>query len=343
LDPTTTTGAILVGAQTFSSYLQGFAPHWIFIVAGMVGALLATLFIYSATASILLATLTTTVGLVAMAWLGFIPWWIVGISGIVAVTFFYSTCMRGPVESEGQEEDMTNQLIQKSPEELAIQRSKFKERTLPEDFRPSDTWPSGLPKSRPVTVQTLSLEDKVSSLLKDSNFDKGQRVFTSLKAEHDGIIQLFSGSKVNDTLINVEKTKSAVEDVYSKGLTFIEQATLVSKQIGTTDVNTLQLETDELTEQLKNHPVESTVGKTLKQVIDKNANILSLVKKNKDSIDELLCQVSLCKDSIEEIRLTLPSLINYTSADDLQKPIAELQQRVDFAQKLHDEFKAQGL
>ena len=328
---------------TFVSVFQG-CPPIVLTLAAMAGVLLGTLFIYSATASGLLAFLTSTIWLVGMAWIGFIPWGIVGISGIGLVTVFYSHFMRGPYEEK--EKDVPNQLIQKSPEELAIQRARIQAITTVYPVAGDDgkVWPSGLPRSKPVAVPVyISLEDKVSGLLKTAKFDKGQKAFNSLKSEHDGIVLLFAGSKVNDTLLNVDRTKSAVEDVYTKGLSFIEHATIVSKQTEVSDTNALQLETDELTEQLKNHPLDSTVGKTLKQVIDKNNNILGLVKKNRDSIDELLCQVSLCKDSIEEIRLTLPGLLNYTSADDLQKSIAEVDQRVGFAVKLKDEFKAQGL
>ena len=58
---------------TFVSVFQGFPPI-VLTLAAMAGVLLATLFIYSATASILLAFLTSTIGLVGMAWVGFVPW-----------------------------------------------------------------------------------------------------------------------------------------------------------------------------------------------------------------------------------------------------------------------------
>ena len=375
-----TTYATHVGIQALSSYLSSFAPHWIFMFGGLLGVVLVQLFLWSRTGSLHLAQTVTIPMLIGLGVIGFVPWWIVivlcimsvgwllfsnygyrsyeekrptaqelteaetGIENVVdmlPLAFTAVLLLRG-IKELGQEEDMVNQLIQKTPEELAKQRGMFKAQ---EDILSRDShYQEWTRVTKPVAVPVyLSLEDKVSSMLKDTNFAKGQKSFAELKAEHDGLVMLFAGSKVNDTLINVEKTKSATEDIYAKGLSFIEQAVTTSKQVDITNYDTLKMETDELGENIKDKAQDSALYKVLKQTIDKNNNILALVKKNKDHIDELLCQVTLCKDSIGEVRLTIPSLINYTSADDLQKSIAEVNQRVDFAQKLSNEFKAQGL
>ena len=358
------------------------------MLGGLLGVVFVQLFLWSRTGSLHIAQIVTIPMLIGLGVIGFVPWWIVIVLCIMSVgwllfsnygyinrdeeekkptvqeltepqTFnevvdllplaFTAVLLLRGIKELGQEEDMVNQLIQKSPEELAKQRGQFVSNLHTEQevdakgrTGPSwDKWPSGL--SRTQVPVYISLEDKVSAMLKDTAFTKGQKSFAELKAEHDGLVMLFAGSKVNDTLINVDKTKSAIEDIYAKGLSFIEQAVTTSKQVDITNYDTLKMETDELAENIKDKGQDSALYKVLKQTIDKNNNILALVKKNKDHIDELLCQVTLCKDSIEEVRLTIPSLINYTSADDLQKSIAEVNQRVDFAQKLSNEFKAQGL
>jgi hypothetical protein len=166
--------------------------------------------------------------------------------------------------------------------------------------------------------------------------------FLGLKKEHDALLPLLTNRAVADTLVNTDRLKTLTDSLYSQGLTLLLQTLDISQQVGATNTTALELENKELNEELErcNSP---TTKALIEERLSKNTNSLKLVKQHRDRLDEILMQVGLCKDSIREIRLELPELLNHKSQDDLDKVILELKTRIEFAQRVHEEYNRQGL
>jgi hypothetical protein len=191
---------------------------------------------------------------------------------------------------------------------------------------------------------SIDLETRLTNECQNLKFDKGTRTLDSLKCEIKEVKDLFkNATNVNDKFIDVDKTKKITEDIYNKSLSFLSLALDIYKQIGISNYDTLKKETEELQNSLSNLNVDSVSYKLIKSAIDKNTNMLELIKKKRDRIDELFAQVSLCKDAIMEIRMGLPELLNHQSMDDVEKLITDGKDRVGFGQRLLEEFKVQGL
>jgi hypothetical protein len=106
----------------------------------------------------------------------------------------------------------------------------------------------------------------------------------------------------------------------------------------------LKTETEELQGNLDTcKDTNSALYKTLKEAVARNTEMLGVMKKNKDRIDELFGQISLCKDAIMKIRLGLPELLNHQSTDELNQKIVESRDRLSFGQRLLEEYKKEGL
>jgi len=219
---------------------------------------------------------------------------------------------------------MTNQLIQKP------NKKKLTPSTPEVRFHPTD-----------ISV-VVSMETKLSNELTDCHFDKGIRAFQNVKSEMDHLKIIVDGANPT-TLIDVGKTYKVATDIYSKCLNFLSLSLQIYGQLEGTDYDSLKAENQELKAKVSEHFDNPIIYKTLVQAVDKNDKIISLFKKNSDRIDELFAQISLCKDSIMEIRLTLPELLNHESKDDLDRALVESKDRIEFGQRLLEEYKAQGL
>jgi len=191
---------------------------------------------------------------------------------------------------------------------------------------------------------SIDLETRLTNDLQTLKFDKGTRTLDSLKTEINEVKDIFKNSKVmNNSFVDIDKTKKITEDIYDKGLNFLSLALDIYKQTNT-NCDELKAETEELQENLnKNSNPESSTYKVLKLAVENNNKVLELVKKNKDKIDELFAQISLCKDAIMEIRLGLPELLNHQSTDEVSGLINKSHDMIDFGQRVLSEFKSQGL
>jgi hypothetical protein len=197
---------------------------------------------------------------------------------------------------------------------------------------------------KPIEVKiSLSFENKLTKELSDSKFEKGSKVYNNLKSEYENTLRLFDGH-ASTSLIDVDKVKKIVNEVYDKSLKFLSLTLDIYKQLGVTSYDELKSENDELQGNLNTcRDTNSVLYKTLKEAVDRNNKMLVLMKKSKDRIDELFGQISLCKDAIMEIRLGLPELLNHQSTDELDKTITEGKDRISFGQRLLDEYKREGL
>lgn len=200
-------------------------------------------------------------------------------------------------------------------------------------------------ENKPIEVKvTLTTSKTLIENLQDAKFEKGIKVYNSLKEEYDNVTLLLnSRENINSTLIDLEKITKVTNEIYNKSQKFLLLALNIFKQLNVTSYDNLKVETEESKENLSSCKPESALYKTLTEVVDKNNKMLDLMKKNKDRIDELFGQVSLCKDAIMEIRLGLPELLHHQSTDELNKTITESKDRLNFAQRLLEEYKIQGL
>lgn len=202
--------------------------------------------------------------------------------------------------------------------------------------------PIGRDKPQPVVASPsiTNLESKLQQGFGD--FNEGMLAFTGLKKEHDALLPLLTNRAVEDTLVNTDRLKTLTDSLYLQGLALLLQTLDISQQVGATNSTALELENKELNEELERCNSQTTKA-LIEERLSKNTNCLKLVKQHRDRLDEILMQVGLCKDSIREIRLELPELLNHKAQDELDKVMLELKTRIEFAQRVHQEYTRQGL
>jgi len=196
------------------------------------------------------------------------------------------------------------------------------------------------PKPIIVSPSIINLESKLQQGF--GNFNEGMAAFLGLKKEHDALLPLLTNRAVADTLVNTDRLKTLTDSLYLQGLTLLLQTLDISQQVGATNTTALELETKELKEDLDKCS-SASIKTMIEERLEKNTKCLKLVKSHRDRLDEILMQVGLCKDSIREIRLELPELLNHKAQDELDKVMLELKTRIEFAQRVHEEYTKQGL
>lgn len=202
--------------------------------------------------------------------------------------------------------------------------------------------PIGRDKPQPIIVSpsVISLEGKLQQGFGD--FNEGMSAFLGLKKEHDALLPLLTNRVVADTLVNTDRLKTLTDSLYLQGLTLLLQTLDISQQVGATNTTALELENKELKDEL-DKCTASSLRAMIEERLEKNTKCLKLVKSHRDRLDEILMQVGLCKDSIREIRLELPELVSHQAQDDLEKVMLELNTRIEFAKRVHEEYNRQGL
>jgi hypothetical protein len=199
----------------------------------------------------------------------------------------------------------------------------------------------GLDIVPPLPVVTLGPSERETKI-EGLNFPELQKAFNSLKSEYEGIGLLLNNNTLRtNKLVNIDRLKALSDELYSQGLNLLTPIIDLKQQLDRTDIGDLEEETKELA--LVVETGSPRMKALLQERLEKNTNSLKLVKGFKDRINELLCQVKLCRESIREIRLELPEILNHTSSSELEKVMLELQTRVSFAQRVRNEYIRQGV
>jgi hypothetical protein len=227
------------------------------------------------------------------------------------------------------EDDMTNQLIQ-DPEKLKKRLVQMQEEKQPATLvEQHGTWI--VTPTNPVFVDFKSI-----------GFDRGTKVWSKLNEVHENLLSILSTA--DNSIIDTDKIKKLESEVYAQGISLLKQTLETAKQITGTDntLESLKSETTELQDELTKASSE-TLKNLIKQRIEVNSRNINTVKKASDRVDELLCQTELCIDSIREICLTLPELIVHKPKDEMDKVLIELNSRMEYAQRIKEEYVKQGL
>lgn len=214
---------------------------------------------------------------------------------------------------------MTNQLIQKKVKRISI--------NVMEDFVLNQV----------VSNKVISLETALLNSLTGRN----RITFDKLKGVYYNLDSIFA-SDIENSIVDVNKIKKLTVDVYTQGLNLLDRIKNLSLHVSANNFDILTEENKELTDEL-NKCTSEKLRVMIKERLDKNTKNIDLVKKYNDQVDELLCQVGLCIDSLRGISLELPELINHKSKDEFDKILLELNTRIEFAQRVKAEYIRQGI
>lgn len=176
------------------------------------------------------------------------------------------------------------------------------------------------------------------------NFDRGIKVANKLENIHRQILPVFINSSELNSLVDIEKMKKLELDLYNQGTNVLRQVYEIAQQLQQSKVDELKSTHDILKKQLDSlDPNKIGMFNLLQDRLEINEKSLSMIKRYNDHIDELLCQVELYIESISEMCLELPELLNHKTKDDMDKTLLELKSRIEIAQRIHDEYTKEGL
>lgn len=193
------------------------------------------------------------------------------------------------------------------------------------------------PAKLPKTVTLLEGFEKLG-------FDRGAKAFSKLEKVNSELQGILNGSKIEDSLVNTKKIMELSSSIYSRGISFLEETARIVKQSGVGELFELTKENEELESELTRYKdSKPSMYLLVQERIDKNKKNIELVKKSSDRVDELLCNVGLCIDSLRGISLELPELVSHKAKDDFDKVMLELNTRVEFAQRVKAEYERQGI
>jgi hypothetical protein len=267
-----------------------------------------------------------------MLWQGWgsllsMPWWFHVLFSIPIVIFLIFKVVNLVISivgdfgvSSGEEvATMPNQLIQKKD------KSPIKERS----YVP---W-----------VSVAPTEKKLRDGFEKAHLEEGLKHLTRLETEYKGLRSILDNSKIEDTVLNIERISKLTSELYLQGLNFLTQALNVASQLTTSSKEDLIAESKELEAELVKCSPGSTVYKMVTERLASNSRSLSTIKSLKEKVDEYFCQVGLCRDSIREIRLGIPELVGNMPKSEFDKVLFELRTRVELAQRVQAEYTRQGI
>ncbi len=188
---------------------------------------------------------------------------------------------------------------------------------------------------------TTLLENKLAEGFSKLDNKSGEKAFNSLKSEYDSLKLIFNNSPIGDSIINIDKINKLTSSLYLQGLKLLSSSLEYIRQLSTADYVLMETELTCLEDELKT--CSNNLKSIVQERIEKNKKSLQIVKGYRDKIDELLCQVGLCKDAIKEIRLELPALMAHKPKDEFDDILNELNSRMKYAQRVKDEYEKQGL
>ena len=195
-----------------------------------------------------------------------------------------------------------------------------------------------------VYKSILRHEKVLDEGLPSTKSEKAPRLYASLKKEYSNLELLFTNNReVGVVLINSIKVKSLTQELYLQGLGLMVRILNTLQQGDLTDVSVLKEDTASLEGDLSKLDPSSNLYSLVQERIERNTKSIRLLKQYTDRQEELLCEASLCRDSIREIRLELPELLGHKAKDETDKVLLELRTRVEFAQRVQQEYQRQGI
>jgi len=176
-------------------------------------------------------------------------------------------------------------------------------------------------------------------------FERGERSLRKLEGINSELNKIFiRNPDISTSLVNTKRIKELTSDIYSQGIHLLETLLETVRQSGITNQIELQKEEEELEEELRRQVIkEGSLYSLIQERLGKIKKNLGLTKRNSDKVDEVLCHVGLCIDSLREICLEIPELISHRSKDDFDKVMLELNTRIEYAQRVKTEYDKQGI
>ena len=201
-----------------------------------------------------------------------------------------------------------------------------------------------------LPLGTVSFTEKDNNLREEhrllegftrSGFPAGLKSFESLSKEYHSLGSLIAGRNGSDSLVNIKRIDELTTSLYSQGLHFCSLVLDIGQQLNEGGLESLTTEKDELQEELKT--CSAKLQPLVTERLAKVEESLRTLKGFKEKVDEALGQAGLCKDSIREVKLDLPEVLLHTPQDEFDKALLELRTRMEFAQRVKEEYKAQGI
>ena len=196
------------------------------------------------------------------------------------------------------------------------------------------------PKKLKIPISTTLLSE-----FKTLGFSRGEHALQKLESVTSDLKGIFTRNPDLETsLVNTGRIKELADSLHLKGISFLSDTLRIARQSNPVSLLELAEQVEDLETQLEKHAEEKgTVYSLILERLEKNRHNLALVKKSSNKVDELLCHVGLCVDSLREICLELPELIGHKSRDDFDKVVLELNSRIDYAQRVKAEYDKQGI
>ncbi len=310
--PETYTFQQIITQQPLIDMLSGFSPIMLVFIFLPLSSIVSY-YVFRITGSFFLAMLANTGTLFYLTILGIIPLWMVFLSGIPVLLGAFN---------------MVNYLIQ-DPNKQNKNQNQEQIITIDKSVK------TIVPKINNTKIDLRKEFEKVQ-------FVRGTKSYTKLNDVYTKLDEILN-SGTNDSIINIDKIKKLTSEIYIQGISILKQVLQIAQQTTVINVEELNNETQDLKNELSKCEINGTMYKIVNERIEKNSKLLSIVKKNNDNVDELLSQVGLYTDSLREICLELPELVNHKAKDDYDKIMIELDTRINYAQRVKEEYEKQGI
>jgi len=186
-------------------------------------------------------------------------------------------------------------------------------------------------------------ERKLKEGFEKSKSSQGLKYLSRLEEEYKSLKSLLDGSNIEDTVLNIGKVSKLILSLYQQGLSFLTKTLNIVKQLDTTSKDALLNERGELNSELKKLTPGSLLHGMVTERLSSNEKSLAIVKNYSEKLDEYFCQVGMCTDSIREIRLGIPELLDNKPKEEFDKILLELRTRVELAQRVQAEYNKQGI
>ncbi len=161
------------------------------------------------------------------------------------------------------------------------------------------------------------IEQKLLAGFSEIKMNEGIAIFKDLKGEYAALEQFYlSNDSIDRSLINTDKMKETIKEVYRKALDLLATALDFSKQVSSIEISELEKENKDIEQEIKTRESQNLPYLSLKDRLDKNTENITLAKTNYTKIDELLHQAGLCERLLRKARCQLPELTSHSPKED---------------------------